>query len=63
MVLTNSDLILMPNMKSWSRKEVIGFWNMTGIAVSIEGYGYVKTQNFAEGTQIDKTMTIEVQLQ
>jgi len=63
MVLTNSDLILMPNMKGWSRKEVIGFWNMTGIAVSIEGYGYVKTQNFAEGTQIDKTMTIEVQLQ
>jgi penicillin-binding protein 2B len=63
MILTNSDTILMPNMKGWSRKEVIGFWDMTGIAVSIEGYGYVKTQNFAEGTQIDKTMTIEVQLQ
>ncbi len=63
MVLTNSDMILMPNMKGWSRKEVIGFWNLTGISVAIDGYGYVKTQNFAEGTQIDKTMTIEVQLQ
>ncbi len=63
MVLTNSDIILMPDMKGWSRKEVIGFWDMTGIAVSIEGYGYVKTQNFAAGSEIDKTMTIEVQLQ
>ncbi|MGI6608101.1 MAG: penicillin-binding protein [Erysipelotrichaceae bacterium] len=63
MVLTNSDIILMPNMKGWSRKEVIGFWNLTGIAVSIEGYGYVNTQNYAAGSPIDKTMTIEVQLQ
>lgn len=63
MVLTNSEKVLMPNMKGWSRKEVIGFWNLTGIAVSLDGYGYVKTQNFAEGTEIDKTMTIEVQLQ
>ena len=49
MVLTNSDTILMPDMKGWSRKEVIGFWNMTGIAVSIDGYGYVKTQTLQRG--------------
>ena len=59
MVLTNSRFILMPNMKGY--RNSYWFWNMT--VLHLVRLCYVKTQNFAEGTQIDKTMTIEVQLQ
>ena len=32
----------MPDIKNWSRSEVVTFANMIGLKVEFTGYGYVK---------------------
>ena len=63
LLLTSSNGISMPNMKGWSRKELIAFWNLTGIEVTIRGSGFVKAQNIKAGQPIDNTSQIGVDLE
>jgi len=62
-VLTSQDSILMPNMKGWTRSEVTAFWDLTGIAITINGSGRVTKQNIVVATQIEKGMEIIVDLE
>lgn len=61
-LLTDSGLIQMPNMLGWTRKDVTGFWQLTGIAVRFNGYGLVQEQSIAAGTTISKEDSIEITL-
>lgn len=63
MLLTSMDNIVMPDMTGWSRNEVMAFWDLTGIGVKTEGYGYVTSQSIEPGTPIDKTVTIAVKFE
>lgn len=61
-ILTDGNNITMPNMLGWSRKDVASFWDITGIPITISGYGSVSEQSVAAGSVIDKATSIEVKL-
>lgn len=62
-LMTDDDQILMPNLIGLSRKEVAAFWDMTKIAITIDGYGLVVSQSVNEGTLLypntELTVTLE----
>lgn len=62
MVLTSSSNIKMPDMTGWSRKEVTAFWSLTGISITIKGYGYVSAQSIAADTILSSNSQLEVTL-
>lgn len=62
-LLTDGTNITMPNMTGWSRKDVKLFAKFTGIDITINGSGLVKTQSVAEKTTLQKDTKIEVTLE
>lgn len=62
-LLTDTNTILMPDMSGWTRKEVTGFWSISGIAIRMNGYGRVVNQNIPTGSSITKEIEIEVTLE
>ena len=61
-LLTNSTSYTIPNMKNWSRYEVIKFCELANIEYSFDGYGYVVSQSISEGTQISENTKIDILL-
>ena len=57
---TGGDTVLMPDMKGWSRKDVLSFWSFTDIPVQSVGDGYVVEQNIEAGESIGENDTIYV---
>ncbi len=62
-LITDSSSITMPNMNGWTRKDVTTFWNLTGIAIRMEGFGIVKEQSVRAGEVIDKHTEIVLKLE
>lgn len=60
---TDGATMIMPNMIGWSRKDVSAFWNLTGIAVDMDGLGKVTSQDIAEGSVITSESVIKVKLE
>ncbi|MBQ6654734.1 MAG: penicillin-binding protein [Erysipelotrichaceae bacterium] len=63
LLLTSLEGIRMPDMKGWSRSEVMAFWDLTGIGIKTEGYGFVTSQSVAPGEQIDKSVIINLKFE
>lgn len=61
-LLTNSTNYKMPNMKGWSRKEVMEFFNLIGMSPQINGDGYVTGQSLKASSTInlDSEITLEL---
>lgn len=59
-LITDGTTITMPNMVGWSRKDVSRFWELTGIGITMDGFGIVKEQSIAAGETIDKFTDIKV---
>ena len=59
---TEGSLITMPNMKGWSHKEVVSFWTLSGIPITIKGSGYVSMQSHPAGTKLDPSVSVSVLL-
>ena len=53
----------MPDMTGWSRKDVVGFWDVSGSGFKIEGYGKVVYQSIPAGTYVNRDSEIEVVLE
>ena len=53
-LLSDGDNIALPDFTGWTRKELIGYWNLSGIPITIEGYGVVYEQDVLPGTIIDR---------
>lgn len=62
-LLTNSVEYALPNLKGWSRKEILQLFELLGINYTINGYGYVVSQNVGAGTIINKDMIVEINLE
>jgi len=62
LLLTNDDQILMPNVIGFSRKEIAALWDMTKIAVTIDGYGLVSAQSINEGSLLYPNSELTVTL-
>lgn len=61
-LLTDGASMTMPNMSSWTKKDLTAFWELTGISVKMNGTGMVYNQNVATGTTIDKDTQIIVKM-
>ena len=53
----------MPNMKGWSRKDVVGFWDVSGSGFKIDGFGLVTSQSIPADTYVNRYSEIEVVLE
>ena len=62
LLLTNGSEITMPDMTGWTRKDLTAFWQLTGLAVQMSGYGTVSYQSIPAGEVIPPGTTIEVTL-
>lgn len=60
LLLTNDSTITMPNVIGWTRKDLIAFWQLTGIPISFEGNGQVSWQSIDPDTVLQKDTEIQV---
>ncbi len=61
-LLTSEDNILLPSMLGWSRRDVLAYFALTHIPVSLTGEGNVASQSVAAGTAIDASVTVKITL-
>lgn len=61
-LITNGDQIKLPNMTSWSKREVKYLLDYLDVNYKINGDGYVTSQNIKEGTIITSDLELEVTL-
>jgi penicillin-binding protein 2B len=61
-MVTSEGNIRMPSMFGWSRRDLLAYFALTHIPVTINGEGRVATQSIAEGTPIDAASVIEITL-
>ena len=52
----------MPNLKGFSRLEVLNLFNLLNIECTFEGYGHVIDQSIKEGEIIDINKPIQITL-
>ncbi|MBF1125058.1 MAG: penicillin-binding protein, partial [Solobacterium sp.] len=59
-LVTNANTIYIPNMVGWSRQDVAGFWQATGLDVNISGdeTSVVTSQDIPAGSYIEKGTAI-----
>lgn len=62
-LLTDGTTLTMPDMKDWTKKDITAFWDMTHIAVEMDGTGKVISQNIKAGKTIDKDTDIKVKME
>ncbi|MCE4993147.1 penicillin-binding protein [Staphylococcus haemolyticus] len=61
LLLTDGD-ITMPNMKGWTKDDVLAFQELTGINVTTKGSGYVTKQSVNIGTTLKDNSKVEIEL-
>ena len=59
-LLTDNNSITLPNFYGWSRKEVIAYWNLSGIPFTLNGYGIVSEQSVSPGTTVDSNSNVVI---
>ncbi|MBQ6367659.1 MAG: penicillin-binding protein [Erysipelotrichaceae bacterium] len=62
-LLTQSNEVTVEDFTGWTRKEIVNYWQLSGIPFRIEGYGVVTSQSIESGTVIDKKQEITVHLE
>ncbi len=61
-LVTNGEKMSMPNLKNWSKKDVMTYAQLTGLEVTYEGNGYVKEQSIKKGSVITKKSKLKIKL-
>ena len=61
-LVTNDTTYKMPNLKGFSRLEVLNLFNLLNIECTFEGYGHVIDQSIKEGEIIDINKPIQITL-
>ena len=59
-LLTDLGLTTLPDFNGWTRKELITYWNMSGLAFNFNGYGVAFDQSIPAGTTVTKENEITV---
>ena len=62
-LLTDDSHIELPDMTGWTRKEVVTYWNMSGLSFVITGNGVVKNQSIVPYTLVDGNSDIYIYLE
>jgi len=61
-LLTDSDTIVLPDFTNWTRKEIVNYWSLSGLPITIEGYGVAYKQSVEPYSVINKQTSIKVNL-
>lgn len=61
-LVTNGDTITLPDMKDWSKKDVVTYANLVGLQVTYEGNGYVTEQSIKKGKTVKKGTQLTIKL-
>lgn len=51
---------ILPNFYGWTRKEIISYWNISGLAFNFDGFGVVYEQSIPAGSIVDLNSEISV---
>ena len=62
LLLTNGN-ITMPDMKGWTKEDVIAFERLANVKIETKGSGFVNEQSVSEGQQLKKNDKIEVKFE
>lgn len=62
-LLTDDSHIELPDMTGWTRKEVVSYWNLSGLSFVITGGGVVKSQSIVPYTLVDGNNDIYIYLE
>ena len=61
-LLTNSNNISLPNFEGWTRKDIIAYWNLTNLPITMDGYGVAYEQSVLPNTIVDGSTEIIIKL-
>jgi len=61
-LLTNGSNIKLPDFKGWTRKDIISYWNLSGIPIAINGYGVAYDQSILPNSIVSTSDQIIVYL-
>lgn len=61
-LLTDSGSILLPDFTGWTRKDIIAYWNLTNLPITLDGYGVAYEQSLAPETLVDGSVEIIIKL-
>lgn len=61
-IKTNSQNITMPDIKKWSRSDVLTLCNFVNIKCDFEGYGYVEEFSIPAGEQLTNNSDLKIKL-
>ena len=61
-LLTDGHNIYLPDFTNWTRKDIVNYWNISKLPITIDGYGVVYEQNISSNSLVDNTSEIIVKL-
>lgn len=59
-LLTDTNTISLPNFNGWTRKEVINYWNISGVPIMMDGYGVAYEQSLPAGSNVNEYSDVTV---
>ena len=60
-LVTDGEVITMPNITGWSRNDVVRLCKLLGIDYKINGTGYVVSQSIPEGSQVSGIIEVNLE--
>lgn len=61
-LLTDGNSISLPDFTGWTRKEIISYWNLSKLPITLNGYGVAYEQSVVPGTSVDGSVDIIIKL-
>ncbi|MBQ5756356.1 MAG: PASTA domain-containing protein, partial [Erysipelotrichaceae bacterium] len=62
-LLTRTNEFTVEDFTGWTRKEIVNYWQLSGLPITIDGYGVVVSQSVEPGTVVNGKQPITVVLQ
>ncbi|MCR5095723.1 MAG: penicillin-binding protein [Erysipelotrichaceae bacterium] len=59
-VKTDGNNIYLPDFSGWTRKDVIGYWNMSCLPITLKGYGVAFEQSVSPGSIVNSDTEIAI---
>ena len=61
-LLTNGNNITLPDFTGWTRKDIIAYWNLSNLPITLDGYGVAYQQSILPDSVVDGSIEIIIRL-
>ena len=61
-LLTSKNNIILPDFTGWTRKDIISYWQLSKLPITIDGFGVCYEQSLPSGTTVDGSVEIIIRL-